>query len=789
VAALTEAGRVSMIDASRGGILSALTLPGLRAVLPFGPPDRHLAALALPTGVAVVDTSSMTQIQLFGVGGGAVGLAYVDGGDQLRRERDLLPQPTIYVATGGSALATYTVGADGTLTQAASVPMPGAVTDIKWDRPTNMVHVLGAKPDGTPTIYVVEPHANAVFADAELGVQPTTWILDVQPNDPGNDRERAIAFGPSGLYATVDVGSHAFAWRLPGVVLGALTAGLLYLLARLLFRRRRVGLLFAGLLAMDGLLFQQSRIAMNDVYVGFFVVAGFTLLAYFIRSVSAGRRARLELLLIPPLLGVLFGLGLASKWVAAYAIGGAILIILLRSRLGRRIALAGMLALTAVLGYLAVADDPANIVFLLLMLGLTMLLGVGIVRGEARPASDDPGPAWVQPRWRAGLPFAWVLGSLIVFPLIVYVASYIPWALTTAGGPQLFAGWPPGHTGQTFLDLQVQMYRYHDEFRFPHGAGSPWWAWPLDLKPLWGYLETFVDGTQATVLGAGNPFLLWMSVPAVGFGAWQAWRRRSWALGFVVIAFLALWLPWARVDRVAFDYHYYVALPFAFLLLAWFLAELLDRPTERLVWFARRAFGVVLFLPTFFWLFKGPLCTVAGVDRVDPTAAVCTAPITSVAAPVAAWTLFATGVFVFGVLRARPRRMVSVMLGLAAITSIALYPALSALVLPNGLPWVYQGLLPSWDSTFQFWSNTAAAVTHPLLGWGSLAVLLVAAALTAGAMLLARRWGSGAATGGGGPQEPSGPTGSSPSQTPPVPEPALASGVGGAAGAVAVPRL
>ena len=63
------------------------------------------------------------------------------------------------------------------------------------------------------------------------------------------------------------------------------------------------------------------------------------------------------------------------------------------------------------------------------------------------------------------------------------------------------------------------MYSYHNELRATHPASSPWWAWPLDLKPLWGYLETFVDTTQATVFGAGNPFLLWMSVAAVGFGS------------------------------------------------------------------------------------------------------------------------------------------------------------------------------------------------------------------------------------------------------------------------------
>ena len=321
----------------------------------------------------------------------------------------------------------------------------------------------------------------------------------------------------------------------------------------------------------------------------------------------------------------------------------------------------------------------------------------------------------------------WVLGSLAVIPIAVYVASYIPWALLG--------------TGQSFVDLQVAMYRYHDEFRFPHGAGSPWWAWPLDLKPLWGYLETFAEGTQATVLGAGNPFLIWLSIPALGYGMWQAWRGRSWALGFVAIAFLALWLPWARIDRVAFNYHFFVALPFAFLMLAWFLAELLDRPTEPLVRFARPALGLVLYMPTLLWVFRGPSCLVAGVDQANPGSAICAGSITDVAPPVVAWTVFATVVFVFGVLRATPRRMVYVMLGLLIATSIALYPAISGMVLPNGWPWIYQGLLPTWDSSFQFWSNTATSVSHALLAIGTLMVLLVTCATTLGAVYLARRGG------------------------------------------------
>ena len=72
----------------------------------------------------------MSQVQAFGVAGGVVDLAYVDGSDQGRRERNLLQQPTIYAATGDSNLQTYTVAEDGTLSPGSVVPMPGQVSRL-----------------------------------------------------------------------------------------------------------------------------------------------------------------------------------------------------------------------------------------------------------------------------------------------------------------------------------------------------------------------------------------------------------------------------------------------------------------------------------------------------------------------------------------------------------------------------------------------------------------------------------------------------------------------------------
>ena len=98
--------------------------------------------------------------------------------------------------------------------------------------------------------------------------------------------------------------------------------------------------------------FVQSRIAMNDTYVG-----GLLLLAYVIFAVMwlngdrGGRRAWLGFWLGMPLLGLTLGLALAAKWVAMYAIASIGILILARSALGRVIAILALAAGTGILGW------------------------------------------------------------------------------------------------------------------------------------------------------------------------------------------------------------------------------------------------------------------------------------------------------------------------------------------------------------------------------------------------------------------------------------------------------
>ncbi len=666
-------------------------------------------AVAGSDGVTLLTASGATVATVPLDGGGAHGLALVSGvedGTQLYATSQTGtsgdPEIAIIAVTGKAADA----GPDVIRT----MPLPGAGTKLVFDAASEMVEVQGTTPDGSgTTVYVVETHSPSVFADQRVPFTPVALALDHNEDYPTGNRGQLLAFASDGETGSLDVGHYPFAWRLPGVLMGALTVAALFLLTRILFRRRAVAVLVGLFAVLDGMFFVQSRIAMNDVYTGFFIIAAYAVFAWLWID---PRRPRWAFWTLMPVIGVLLGLALASKWVAAYAIGALGILILARSALGRLVLILGMIGLTGVLGWMAMAVPAGsaasgNLLFTLIMIALTLAtvivsvyhpiawsdeemwlavaapaaLGVLVALGSTilgkgdkaytvgpvaftplevafallvaafvvylgfkvagrlgfgpmapAPAPDDPRanvppaspPAigWLRPGWALGIPVVWMLGSLLAIPVVVYVISYIPWALVE--GHQLIAGWPPGHTGQTLLDLTGAMYKYHNDLTAPHAASSPWWAWPLNLKPVWFYQGSFANSTAASIYDAGNVVLWWMGIPAMAFVAYQAFKRRSLPLMLILVGFLCQWISWARIDRAAFQYHYYTSLPFVFMALAYFIAELWHGPSRRTWLLARVAAVLALFAPIILWLIRKPvLCNLANVEAVNPGSAAC----------------------------------------------------------------------------------------------------------------------------------------------------------------------
>jgi hypothetical protein len=245
------------------------------------------------------------------------------------------------------------------------------------------------------------------------------------------------------------------------------------------------------------------------------------------------------------------------------------------------------------------------------------------------PASPEGAalPGWLTPARLLGVPWLLALACLVVLPLVVYVISYIPWVEL---GNRFWAGFPAGNTGQDLWGLTLQMYDYHNDLRVPHAASSPWWAWPLNLKPVWFYQASFAGNTTGEIYDSGNLVVFWMSLPAMLFAAIAAWRRRSLALTVIVVMFLAMWLPWARIDRATFQYHYYTSVPFLVLALGYLLAELWHGPATVAWLIARVGAALAILGVPLMWLLRPVLCGIANTAATDAGGQVCGASLRDV---------------------------------------------------------------------------------------------------------------------------------------------------------------
>ncbi|HEX2626452.1 MAG TPA: phospholipid carrier-dependent glycosyltransferase, partial [Candidatus Limnocylindrales bacterium] len=702
-----DASQLVVIDAGAATEISRPTLRGVTQLTQGVSDDR--IAVGTADGVAFIEKDAGTVSSTLDVGGPVGGVVGIN---------DIENDPiyaTVQTPDGPKVVTVIAKRSEAPRIDQTFI-LPGERAGRAYfDLASRMVHIEGSVqggPDnGADTIYVIEPHANSVYADAQLPYVPASMVMDQNQDYPSTDRQQLLAFDPGGHVAAVQVGRHAYAWRVPGVIAGVLMALFLYVLARLLFRRRSVAVILAAIVAVDGMLFAQSRIGMNDSYVGLGIVAAYTIFAALWLHPGNTRRHWIAYAIGVPVMGGFLGFALASKWVAAFAIGGLGILSLTRSALGRLILIGGLLVATTLLGWIAISVGPdattgGNYVFITIMfavvvvavlaniihpvawtieeqwfaVGVPAVLGVlavlyGLLKGDAakaiklgplsatpielgmlaligaagvylgfllvgrlgfgpmavEPAPDDPvavleppTPApvgWLRLGTGYGLPAIWLFIGLLVIPLGLYVVSYIPWALVE--GHRIVDNWPPGNTGQTLADLTKGMYDYHNNLHSPHAAASPWWAWALDLKPVWFYEEGFAGGTSASIYDAGNLVAWWLAVPAMAFVCWQAFRRRSAALALITVGFFVQWLSWARIDRAAFQYHYYTALPFVFLALAYFLAELWHGASRRTWLMARVAAGVAVMGPFLLWLLHRPLCGVARVTDMVQNSQAC----------------------------------------------------------------------------------------------------------------------------------------------------------------------
>lgn len=297
-------------------------------------------------------------------------------------------------------------------------------------------------------------------------------------------------------------GMNPFGWRFMGALFGVLMLPVLYHLLKQLFGRTRLCTAGTLLFAFDFMHFTQTRIATIDTYAVFFLLLMYDAMLVFLRR-DLLRDSWKKLL--PPLLacGVFTGLGIASKWTAAY----------------------GALGLAA------------------LFFGKLLF-----TYWDARRRGEETVPLLM----KCGKLCAWCCLFFLALPFGIYFGAFLP--ITTLSHNT-------GNLWGAFWNYQVTMFRYHSTLEATHSFASPWYEWPLDIRPIWYFAGDTQEG-YSTISAFGNPLLWWAGIPALGAAACLWWKERFRWAGLVLAGFLSVYLPWVLVPRLTFIYHYFTAVPF-----------------------------------------------------------------------------------------------------------------------------------------------------------------------------------------------------------------------------------
>jgi dolichyl-phosphate-mannose--protein O-mannosyl transferase len=169
--------------------------------------------------------------------------------------------------------------------------------------------------------------------------------------------------------------------------------------------------------------------------------------------------------------------------------------------------------------------------------------------------------------------------ALLIYTIAFYLLPFIaiqPFFGTFLGG---------------FMKYNELAFKHHTmDAITPFRYSSPWWSWPLLLRPIWYGFERLSDGSGLIrgILCIGNPivFLSILSALAVCLAAavtrllgspQHLHRYASNASLLMLACYLINWLPWAFAERMTMFHYLYPALPFGCILSALTLSNIVSK--------------------------------------------------------------------------------------------------------------------------------------------------------------------------------------------------------------------
>jgi dolichyl-phosphate-mannose-protein mannosyltransferase len=353
-------------------------------------------------------------------------------------------------------------------------------------------------------------------------------------------------------------GYNTFGWRISAVVAGVLSILLIVRITRRLFHSTVLGCAAGLLMALDGLHFVLSRVALLDIFLTLFVVATFGCLV--MDRDQRRVRVRRALAAGQPV-------GFVFPWWRAAA--------------GICLGAAAAVKLSALF-------------FVPALVFLVFVWEAGLARVVNRPHP------WRYASARAGT----ALATMLVVGLAVYLASWTGWFLNDASSYRHYLaqhGKPEPRVIGALLNLweyHKAGYNFHKGLHSPHPYQSWPWQWLLMGRPVAFYYETNgpcgSDKCSAEVLLLGTPILWWSFIPALAGLAWfgiSQRDRRAAAIGLMIAAGLLPWF-WYHYDggRTMFVFYALPAEPFLVMAVVYVFGAFMGRAGPGRVGSADRRF-------------------------------------------------------------------------------------------------------------------------------------------------------------------------------------------------------
>lgn len=187
-----------------------------------------------------------------------------------------------------------------------------------------------------------------------------------------------------------------------------------------------------------------------------------------------------------------------------------------------------------------------------------------------------------------------ILGSAFVIYVAGWVAHFM--ILDQPGSGDAW-GVPTGNMVEDIIEIHQEMLKANYNLTATHSYSSFWWTWPAMVRPVFYW----AGDSGNWIYFWGNPVVWWGS--AVFFVAAlctyivdRTARKKHPYLWVLPLGFILAYLPFVRIPRALFLYHYLTPLLFSILFFIWWLDIYVPKTLRKTVVVAISAIVAVAFV-------------------------------------------------------------------------------------------------------------------------------------------------------------------------------------------------